>query len=677
MVFAGSWEQKENEESASKVGWEAFTAAGHPPIIAHPQTNRRSERMLCAKSSVLGMIFLVVASGSTAIVSGQTETLPPPPGPIAVPPAGYRALTEADVQAGLARVRAVAAALDQRFATAGPSAEGWRTYLDWPALQAELQKAKPDQAVLNDVYKKLAAGYEGLELKWFADLRNVLGNYLFVASSAGNPDLEAAVKEHMTNLSNELKSLGDHPTTEKMRTIADNILWLQMARQDEAEVNQARADFDGPNFQVRIGKPLLDLGVGGPVDEVAPIDDVILGTVVHGTGHTMGQTSAALDADPNTAARFATFDAMLTAMNYSNNVGRNGPVCIYTTGQTCLAACKRFWIDAAGIHVYPAAANAQACTTINNIVSIKGRQLVENIAWKRAGKQKGQAEAIASQHAAAKLQQRVDAQANPPVQNANERYQAKVVKPLDERRAFPQLRFATLPDALEINARFGLDDQLAAPVRGGPPALTQPADLSACVHESAINNLAETVLAGVRLNDDMVQRLAMDLTGSVPDKLKPENNAEPFTIVFPPERIPGVTPVTVSFADGGFSVTLRGAEFYQGDRQQPGMFITANYKFTKTPDGYKAVRQGDLEIYGFGQKPGTKRAARQQGIYTALQTKFGKLFEPEIKFQGIKFAQGRLASAGQFVPQEIIAQNGWLVIGYGRTQSSSAPVAKN
>ena len=94
-------------------------------------------------------------------------------------------------------------------------------------------------------------------------------------------------------------------------------------------------------------------------------------------------------------------------------------------------------MDEAGLHAHPAQAAAQAHTTINNIVSIKGRKFVENIAWRQAGKQLCQAEAIASQHAACRLGARVDAQADPSIQKANEQFQAKLRKPLDERRAFP------------------------------------------------------------------------------------------------------------------------------------------------------------------------------------------------------------------------------------------------
>ena len=141
------------------------------------------------------------------------------------------------------------------------------------------------------------------------------------------------------------------------------------------------------------------MAIGGPIDDVAPIDDVILGTVIHGTGHTVGKTTVSLAPNP----AFATFDAMLSAVNHSNNVGRNGPVCIYSTGETSLAADKRFWLDETGLHAHPTQAAAQTHSTINNIVSINGRKFVEKIAWRRAGKQLGQAEAIAGAHAATRL----------------------------------------------------------------------------------------------------------------------------------------------------------------------------------------------------------------------------------------------------------------------------------
>ena len=96
------------------------------------------------------------------------------------------------------------------------------------------------------------------------------------------------------------------------------------------------------------------------------------------------------------------------------------------------------------------------------------------------------------------------------------------------------------------------------------------------------------------------------------------------------------------------------------------MNVTAAYKFVKTPEGLGRP-PGRLQIYGFGLVPGTQGdPLRQEGIYTALQAKFGKIFGPEIKLQGFKFNNVKLAAAGQLVPQEIIAQDGWLAVGYCR-----------
>jgi len=626
--------------------------------------------MFSVKWSRFCAAVVLATLGAHNLAWGQPQNSPPTADSAATA-RHFRPLTEADVQDALAQVKVAAAALDQRFSSAGTSADGWREYLSWDTFKGELPKAKPNDAVLGDTYKKLAAGYEGLELKWFASLRTALGNYLVVAASLGNSDLEAAFKSQIDELTQQIKSLSPHPTTDETRKIAEHLLWLESARQAPELVREIRGRFASPNFHAQVGSELLETGVGGPIDDIAPVDDVILGTVIHGTGHTVGQTKASLTPNP----AFATFDALLDAINSSNNVGRNGPVCIYSTARTCLSADKRFWLDEKGLHAHPAAAAAQNSTTINNIASIKGRRLVERIAWRRADKQLGQAEAIASEHAATRFGARVDAQADPLIQKSNEQFEAKARKPLDERRAFPRgLSFDTLASALEIRGEEALESQLAAP--SAPPELTRPAEVSLRIHESAINNIAETVLIGMRLDDDMVQRTSLELLGRLPEQLQPDQNQEPFTIVFPPENA-REQPITVSFSDNGFTITIRGWKYYTGEQkqEQPGMYVTAAYKFKNTPEGFRAVRQGDLQVYG--KKPGEKLSARMIYIKNVLQRKFGKIFAAETKLQGFKFNGGKLAAAGQFVPEEIISQGGWLAVGYCRAKVSGPATAAN
>ena len=170
----------------------------------------------------------------------------------------FRPLTAADAQDALAQVKTAAADLDQRFATAGASADGWKEYLSWDQFKGELAKAQPDTTVLGKVYKRLASGYEGLELKWFANLRTALVNYLLVAGQVGNPDLEAAVKSQIDDLTKQLKSLSPHPTTEETRKIADLLVWLESPASAGTGPRDSPAvlvaQFSRPDWQ-RIARP--------------------------------------------------------------------------------------------------------------------------------------------------------------------------------------------------------------------------------------------------------------------------------------------------------------------------------------------------------------------------------------------------------------------------------------
>src|SRR5271166_1719341 len=126
--------------------------------------------MFSVKWSRFCAAVVLATLGAHNLAWGQPQNSPPTADSAATAP-HFRPLTEADVQDALAQVKVAAAALDQRFSSAGTSADGWREYLSWDTFKGELPKAKPNDAVLGDTYKKLAAGYEGLELKWFASLR--------------------------------------------------------------------------------------------------------------------------------------------------------------------------------------------------------------------------------------------------------------------------------------------------------------------------------------------------------------------------------------------------------------------------------------------------------------------------------------------------------------------------
>jgi hypothetical protein len=571
----------------------------------------------------------------------------------------FRPLTEADARQALTRLTAAVGELDARLTSAGQTGEDWRKYLLWDKLQAQVQRPQPDMDVLGTVLARFSAGHEGLELKWFVRVRQPLQQYSDLCGAVGNPAVKDAYTACLDRLAGQLESWAAHPNTEAMDQIAESAAWLESRRQVPDLVQAVRACFGRPNFHARIGGELLAAGFAGPVDEMEPISDVILGTTLQGMGHTLGQTESRLV--PDTAC--GVFDAVLLATNQSQNVGSHPPVCIYTCGTTSIGACKRFWLDETGLHAWPAVSQVQTSSTISDIRDTKCRAMVEKIAWRKALKQEAQADAIASMHTQQRVNRRIDDEAAAPLEKANTNYEAKVRRPLGDRLAFPRgLAFSTAADAILSSGWQSAPDQLAAPNDAPEPSV--PSELSVRIHESAINNLAATVLGGMEVRKEMFQAAVTDFLGHVPERFKDEQDEEPWTVVFDPRR-----PLTVSFADDTFSVTIRGVRYYfRGEKSpRPATNIKAVYKLVKTEQGFKAVRQGALEFLPPDFVKGvSKLTPRHIQLYTILQRKLGNALKPELVPQGFTLG-GKFAAAGRFMPVELSTRDGWLVIGWRRT----------
>jgi hypothetical protein len=579
----------------------------------------------------------------------------------------FRPLTKVDLQNARAGLDAAISRLDERLAKDGENGKIWRAYLRLDDLKAKLQQANPDVAGLNAVFGKFSAGHNGLELVWFVDVRQALRHYLEVAGGVDNPGVKAAYEAMLDRLAGQLETYAVRPTPSGATDISESIAWLESAGQAQALLQAIRARYVYPNFCGRFAVDVLGAGIAGPVDETEPVDDVILGTIIHGVGRTVGRTSVALPPNPSAGV----FDTILLATNHSQNVGRNGPVCIYSCGTTGVGAAKRFWIDGEGMHALPAVSNAAAHATITGIEA--QRQIIERIAWRKANKQQSEAECIASRHAEQRVNRRIDEQAAPMIDRANRDYEAKVRVPLSNRNAFPQqTAFSTTSDFLELTALEAGANQLAAPT--APPRLGQPADIAVQIHESTINNAAATVLSGMVLREEMLQSAIKDTLGYVPEQLKPDptKDQEPWTIVFARRE-----PMTVAFAEDGFQFTLRGREFFKGERGYPGMNVTAVYKFVKTDQGVKAVRQGEIQVLppGFDPASGKRLSVPQQAIRTLLIERLGKVFQTELTPQGFTM-QGKWAAAGKFVPVEMNGRHGWLVIGWRRAGTPTAAASR-
>jgi hypothetical protein len=442
--------------------------------------------------------------------------------------------------------------------------------------------------------------------------------------------------------------------------ISESVRWLEAARQAPALVEAIQLHFVQPNLFAEASVEVVGAGIAEPVDDTMPVRDCILGTDIYGTAHTVGQISSGLSPHP----ALGVLDAIFYGSTTSENVGYNGPVTIFSTGTTSLAARKRIWIDASGLSCHPATANAVTDVDIYDIQSRKGRRLVERMAWKRACKQLGEAECIASRHAEQRLNERIDQRASEPLQRANQAYVDKFQRPFTERKLFPQeVRFSTAERAISVLGLQAGGGKLAAP--GEPPPVIEGSDMSLRVHESMINNLAFDALAGRTVYEEKLQAAAVDMLGRLPEKMKGDEDGKPWAITFASRQ-----PISVSFSDDGFKITIRGVKYYKGTDAYPAMDVSAAYKIERSPAGFKAVRQGDIRVLPPDLAPGQQLDARRQVIRTLLEKRFAKVFDPEFLGEGLELP-GKWKAAGKLQPIQVVARDGWLVIAWKRPVAGS------
>jgi hypothetical protein len=557
---------------------------------------------------------------------------------------GFRPITDADVATSKAALQSAAAKLDRYLA--GSNGAAWKTYLQWPDLVTQLKAESPDVEALSAVHQKFVADQVGLELPVFANVADTLAGYINDLKGH-NDELRGQFVEQLKALADALGQYAQDPSSDRAIDVGSRLGWLDDMRQAAALVRVVRNRYSQSNLHVAASARLVGAGIEQHLDETAPVRDVIMGTDIYGNGHTIGDVTVELVPSDDRAI----FDTMLAGTVQSRTTGYNGPATIYTNGTTAIAGRKRIVFTEGGFASYPATA---AANTATRITGIGGGGMVQRVAWKRVGEQKPQAERIAGTHAADRVRVRMDKQVGEQLSKAHADYLQKVRNPLLRQREFPALSFRTTKELLLVTALAANRNQIAAPTP--PPAVTVENDLGVQVHESMVNNLAAALLSGRTLTEEEMQKQVIDLRGELPDSLKSDPDKDPWSITFARSQ-----PVTVKFGDNQLEVTIRGQRYTSGDREFRAMNVTAKYKFEIDGPGVKLSRQGDLEIV----PPGKPRAlsGREITLKTLLEKRFGKIFEPEVKYEGL-ILPGKWRAAGILDIKQLQTAGGWMVLAW-------------
>jgi hypothetical protein len=544
---------------------------------------------------------------------------------------------------------------------------------------------------LNAFDAKLQTQLDAYSTPQLLRLRDALLDYKSTSEAAANTDLGADYLKYLKGEVNEkgefthygliqrLEQLGKEPAdTDAALGLAENLDWLERHRQQKDLVTKIRQLFSKSNFFGYASRRFAAAGMERDIDQLSGINDNILGTSLQGTARMVGHTTLALNADPSVAS----MSILLGGTAWSNNVGYNGPVTIHSTGTTSISGKKMIWMDDQGLHEYAAQAS---CGTHSNINSICARcRIVENIAWKRAGGQKAEGEAIASQHAASRVAGQMNREAGRLIAEKNADYQNKFRKPLLRTGEFPEeLNFSTSRERIEVRMRQ--DSSAMVGAYDAPPGFSRDYDLIARAHESAVANYAQAVLAGYELSDFRIEEIYKGMKAEVPEELRvtredgtidTSSTKEPWSMVFADER-----PVVARFSDGGVWIAIRLQQIKNGeDRNVPGKYIpvitelleiSAQYKIQKTAQGATLKRDEDVRIrFPDRERPDQINFSDRKIVF--VRRKFRSMFKEEFKGEGLTF-KGEWAKAGRLQLNEIQADDAWIRLGWDMTGEGASP----
>ena len=268
--------------------------------------------------------------------------------------------------------------------------------------------------------------------------------------------------------------------------------------------------------------------------------------------------------------------------------------------------------------------------------------------------------------------QSLDQQADSSLGKINNVFCDKVRSPLIRLNALPaEMHVWTDPTHLHLSLCQHNEFQLAA--TGPAPSMPRSYDIGGCVHESMINNLAETTLGGRSMEDETWLEIMHLILGAPPRALWVHDRAERWSVTFAKNL-----PVVTHFDGDRIGIKLHLSGVTRGGRliQKPAE-IEATFIPKITDDGPALVRDGDLLV----RLSDSGERASDDSLRDFLARKFGAVFASEIYFYGLMPPTGgSLGKLRLLQPAEFRSAGGWLTVAYelqGLINPATLPIAQS
>lgn len=593
--------------------------------------------------------------------------------------------------------------LEQALGGDSPFAQDWKRYLKWDLLEAQLaEDARVDRASLDNlgvVLRRFRSNYPGLELPVFTRVAAAIDKYRDLAfwhALAARRDTAPVFGSLAKNLDEQLRRHQEAPTVETTRQIATALGTIDYLGAAPEAVEVIRATYSQPNIVADVSTAALN-ELAGPVCQIRPVRECILGATIRGTAITNGLVTF----QPRDARNRIELDMYLNGVINSQTTGYKKPVQIRATGYTNYWASKRLLISDDQFTTVGLSVDAHTRTRIHSVRKTGGkfgRRIIEKIAWKKVHQSKAQSERIAARKAEEQIARNFNDQVVTALTNGRVSYEEKVRTPLRRVALLTDaIRLASDTQGIHSQLVLASHRQIATDTR--PPQRSANNDVTVQVHETAVNNFLPTVLGGASLRQDSAEQKPK-LEGDVPQWLRElaskspkeaiegdQSSLEGPTLAEPVSEedaanfrpwhfvLNSEAPASVSFTDQKLVLRMRLAELKASadETEEP----RRNWDFIVTyrviQDGNEVLlrREGDIEAFptGFDPRWDERLTSEQVGVRNNMAANLNKRaaagegFPAEIPLPALKLpTQGDKELT--LVLTQLDCDNGWLTLGY-------------
>ncbi|MEC7602455.1 MAG: hypothetical protein VX668_00435, partial [Planctomycetota bacterium] len=509
-------------------------------------------------------------------------------------------------------------------------------------------------------YDYLRRKHEGLEMAHFTDVRSALNDFINASNFTRQENQVQLYAELLDDLKEAVKVANQTPSAASNSTLGRILGTLEAAGQVPDLVSDVRSHFGQPNLMARVSNSFIVRNTEQTIDDQREVSEEILGSQQTGEAHTLGTVTLNTVTNPDQAELKAVLEATTTAQNIGRrSIGNLGTIVIHSDSESQATASKSILIDDG--HLSSTAARARA-TTRTKINKVSAPRFISKFATRQVHRKKGKAESIASQRVARRLEDQFDERVSESVGQANDNVTKEVRYPLIRLDAYPEaMNFSTTEE--DLNLEVVQAGQFQVGTTDEAPPISDDSDAALVVHQSAINNLAESILGGKTITDRMAaELLEVANQGDLPEEFSVDRT-NPWSITLAKYQ-----PVTVELGDSKITVNIRGNRFRRGGSSVNDMIqVSATYHIEKTSKGVKLSREGDVELTYPGKEQLT---VEQTAVKSFLLVKFNYLFKDSAETTGVQFP-GRFEDKAPMELAVFEMSSGWLSLAWKQAEGEA------